>query len=71
MTREITFFRSVNNMSGKPYDSIVWSTKIPLSIPEAQAVKSAKEDLCKWAEVDDWIDIADSFATSNEEALAG
>lgn len=66
MIRDITFFRSVTSMSGKPYDSIVWSTQIPLSTPEAQAVKSAKEELCKWAEVDDWIDIADSFTTTNE-----
>lgn len=71
MNREIIFFRSVNSMCGKPYDSIVWSTQIPLSTPEAQAVKSAKEELCKWAEVDGWRDIADSFATSNEEGLAG
>ena len=61
MKREIKFYRSVKSMSGKPYDSIVWSIKIQISIPEAQAVKFAKEELCKWAEVDNWIDIADSY----------
>ncbi|MEH6577060.1 MAG: hypothetical protein V7731_08265 [Amphritea sp.] len=71
MNREIIFYRAVKTMYGRPYDSIVWNTKIPLSISQAQAVEFAKEELCKWAEVDSWIDIADSFATSLEKDLAG
>ena len=71
MNREIVFLRAVKTMCGEPYNSIVWSIDIPLSIPEALAVKFAKEELCEWAEVDNWIDIADSYATSLSKDLVG
>lgn len=58
MHQEITFYRTCLNSYYTLYDSPLWSVRIPVSVPAAEALRYAGEEFAKFCQINIWSDFA-------------
>jgi hypothetical protein len=64
MHREITFYRTCLNSYGEPYDSPLWSVRIPVAVSFEDALRYAREEFAKFANISVWSELAHFHRTS-------
>ncbi len=64
MHQKITFYRICLNSYGDPYNSPLWSVRIPLSVSAESALHYAREEFASLFKILRWSDIAHFYQIS-------